>query len=158
MAIPEGEPPATTRLRWALLAVAGLALGGTVTELALLGHWDSQEMRIPWVVLAAGPPAIRAVLVHPTRRSLRAVRAYAAVAAAVAWWGAVEHLTANGQFAQELHPDWAPAQLVWAAVRGGVPALAPLTLALPPLLTAAATLGHPALRPTALSHDVQHAY
>ena len=128
-----------------MLGLAGLAACGTATELTLIGHWHSPTMLVPWLVLAGGAVAIWAVATAPHRRRLQAVRLFAVAAGGGAWWGAVEHLTANARFAQELHPTWSRVAILWAGTRGGVPALAPLAVALPALLAAAASIGHPAL-------------
>ena len=142
-----GATADTKWLRSAMLAVAVLAAAGTAVELALIGHWDSPIMVVPWLVLGGGAVAARTVATAHRRAPLRVVRAFALVAGIAAWWGVVEHLTTNARFVQELHPAWSRLAVLWAAVRGGVPGLAPLAVALPALLAAAATLGHPAFHP-----------
>jgi hypothetical protein len=132
-------------LRAALIGLAALAVLGVATELALIGHWKSTTQLAPWAVLLGTAVSLVVVAKAPTRRRLFAARAYTLVAALAAWWGTVEHLTANSSFAQELHPTWSRPHVLWAGLSGGVPALAPLAVALPGLLVAAATIHHPAL-------------
>lgn len=136
------------RLRHAVIVVAALSIGGVATELALIGHWGSGSQMVPWVVLGAEAAAV-AFMVNPAGRStLTGVRVFAVVVVVAAWWGAIEHLSANAEFLQELHPDWSRSRIVWAATRGGVPLLAPLSVSLPALLAAVATVHHPLARVT----------
>jgi hypothetical protein len=136
---------AASRLRARLLAVSALATTGIAGELVLIGHWGSAARLVPWVVLAGTAGCTVAVARGPTSRSINASRGYAIVAASGAWWGVIEHLIANGRFVQELHASWGLPAVLWAALRGGVPVLAPAAVALPAVLVAVATVEHPAL-------------
>ncbi len=151
----------TVRLRNVMLLLAALVTMATAAELVLLEHWGTLAQIAPWVTLGVVVVAGAAVAFVPGRRVLLGARIAAGLSVVSAGWGFVEHVLANRAFASELHPEWSAFSLLWAGISGNLPALAPLAVAFPALLIAAATLGHPAFHvaqptPTAAAHPDDH--
>jgi hypothetical protein len=138
------DPPGRSAGAWALLfrrafltfAAAGVA--ATTLELAMIRHWGSLVMLIPWAVLAALAAGIAVAAFRPTPGALRTVRRLAVVVAATAVFGVVRHVMANydaGPLDIDYETRWATMSALsrwWAALTESVgpsPVLAPLVLA-----------------------------
>jgi hypothetical protein len=98
-------------------------------ELAFLRHADSFEQWIPHVTLFIGLLATAAVYFRPGRATLRAFQTMMIVFLIVGLLGVYYHLRGNVQFALERDPSLSGARLLWKALRGASPALAPGALA-----------------------------
>lgn len=134
-------------LRPLLLAVIFIGLVGLEVELALLRHAESLEQWIPHVALFIGLLSAVAVHVHPGRRTLRVFQAVMVVFLAVGALGVYYHLAGNVEFALERDPSLSGVGLLWKALRGASPALAPGALAQLGLLGLLYSYRHPALAP-----------
>lgn len=133
----------------ALVAIGSLGLGA---ELVLLEHYEERLQWLPLIGLGAGMLALSALVVRPNART---VRLFQLVMAAFVILGAIGtwlHYSANVALELEMTPDMGGVALIWTALRGGTPTLAPGALAQVGLLGLIATVGHPALR-TAHSRD-----
>ncbi len=132
------------------LLAAGVSTAAMV-ELALIAHWHGRTQAMAWVAAWAGLTAAWLVSGPTGPHRLRAAQALAAAAVAIGVIGAVVHLDKNLAFATELHPERGLASRLADAARGGLPLLAPGSLAVPGLLVALAAWRHPdagsALRP-----------
>jgi hypothetical protein len=133
-------------MRAGLLVVASAAAAGVAAELALIGHWHTPIQAVPWAVLLLEAVAIVGATCTSGPRTAAAIRIFGVVAALAGGWGVVAHLAENAAFVHELHPTWVRGRVLWRALSGGVPSLAPLALALPAILAALATSGR-AIRP-----------
>ena len=131
-----------------MLLLAALVAMASVAELVLLEHWGSPVQMVPWVTLGVVVTALTLVAFVPGRGVLLGARVAAGLAVVSAGWGFVEHVLANRAFAVELHPESSTASLLWAGITGNLPVLAPLAVAFPAMLVAAATIGHPVLHTT----------
>jgi hypothetical protein len=118
------------------LAAAGVAV--TALELAMIRHWGSLVMLIPWAVLAALAAGIGVTAFRPSPSTLRAVRWLAVVMTATAVFGVVRHVIGNydaGPLDMRYETRWATMSALsrwWAALTHSVgpsPTLAPLILA-----------------------------
>ncbi len=116
---------------------------GTMAEMALIGHWHNWAQLTPWLV-AHNLTAAWAASQPTNTRQLRLAQILCAVTAVMSAVGAAVHLQTNWAFEAELHPGYSPATLLFQAAQGGLPLLAPLTLALPAVLIGLATWHHPA--------------
>ncbi|HEV7838371.1 MAG TPA: hypothetical protein VGO75_09935 [Gemmatimonadaceae bacterium] len=116
-------------LRQLLLGVIVIGIVGLEVELAFLRHADSFEQWIPHVTLFIGLLATAAVYFRPGRATLRAFQTMMIVFLIVGLLGVYYHLRGNVQFALERDPSLSGARLLWKALRGASPALAPGALA-----------------------------
>lgn len=140
-----GDDPG--RLRRLLLALVGIGILGLEAELLLLEHVEDLSQWIPVVSLAVGLVLTVAVWMRPGRGTLRAFRAVCALFVAAGVLGVYLHMDGNVEFARESEPSLAGLPLLWEALKGATPALAPGALAQLGLLGLALAYRHPALRP-----------
>jgi len=140
---------AATRLRQFALALFCLGAAGTEVELLLLGHTDSPPQFIPLVALGLGIIAAVAVAVRPGPRVLRGFQVLMAGFVLTGPVGLYLHYHGNVEFELEMYPSLGGLDLVWKALTGATPALAPGAMILLGLMGLASTYRHPALsRPT----------
>ena len=132
-------------LRQLLLAVVVLGIVGLEVELALLRHAESLEQWIPHVALMIGLLSTLAVYVRPGLSSLRSFQVVMSIFLVVGALGVYLHFIGNVEFARERNPSLGGAALIWKALRGATPALAPGALAQLALLGLLYTYRHPAL-------------
>jgi len=118
-----------------------------MVELALIAHWHGRSQTMAWVAAWAGLTAAWLVTGPTGPRRLRAARALAVATVVISVIGAVVHLDKNLAFVTELHPDRGLISRLVDAAQGGLPLLAPGSLALPGLLVALAAWRHPDDRP-----------
>lgn len=134
-------------LRQMILALVFLGIVGLLLELLLLEHFDSITQWIPLVSLGLGFATSVAVARRPTKSSMRAFQLMMAVFVVTGLLGLVLHLKGNVEWALERSPDLGGWQLIWKALRGATPALAPGALAQLGLLGLAWSYRHPAMDP-----------
>jgi hypothetical protein len=137
------EPGTPRRL---LLALMGMGIVGLEAELLLLEHVDGVWQWIPVVSLALGLVLTGAVWMRPARVTLRAFQGLCAGFVAAGALGVYLHMDGNLEFARESDPSLAGLALLWEALEGATPALAPGALAQLGLLGLALAYRHPALR------------
>ena len=132
-------------LRQLLLAVILLGIVGLQIELALLKHAESLTQWIPHVALMIGLLSTLAVYVRPAVATLRVFQAVMLIFLIVGALGVYLHLQGNVEFALERTPSLSGTALIWKALRGATPALAPGALAQLGLLGLLYAYRHPAL-------------
>jgi hypothetical protein len=128
-----------------MLAIVLLGTLGLEVELALLKHADSLTQWIPHVALFVGLLATAAVYLRPGVATLKAFQGVMLIFLIVGALGVFLHLKGNIEFALERDPSLTGAKLIWKALRGATPALAPGALAQLGLLGLLYTYKHPAL-------------
>lgn len=133
------------RLRRFLLGLAGFMSIGTIVELALTEHWEDAVQILPFVLAGLSFITIVAVLIRPQVGALRVLRWLMVVVLIGSLFGIYEHLEHNIEFALEIRPNAAVADVFWSALAGANPLLAPGILAFSAILALAATYYHPAL-------------
>jgi hypothetical protein len=133
-------------LRRLLLGVLLFGMIGLAAELVLLEHVESVWQWVPLAALALGFVSGAALLLRPVPAAVRAFQAMMALFVAAGVLGLYLHLRGNVEFEREMDPGVRGLALVWEALRGATPALAPGTLAHFGLLGLACTYRHPALR------------
>ena len=138
--------PTFTRasLRQLLLAVVFIGLVGLEVELALLRHAESLTQWMPHLSLMLGLLTNAAVYFRPGPRTLRTFQAMMLIFLLVGAWGVYLHLHGNVEFALERDPSLGGTKLLWKALRGATPALAPGALGQLGLLGLLYTYKHPA--------------
>jgi hypothetical protein len=143
-----------TLQRRGLLALAGLGLAGTATELVFLRHWSGATQLIVWPAIAALAIAFVAVARRASPSTVRAARSLAGLVVVIALAGVALHVLENldaGPLDRHFATTWdglGAAQQWWLAITGGVgpaPVLAPGALAEISLALLLSTLRHPAL-------------
>jgi hypothetical protein len=138
-------------LRRVLLVLVHVGILGLLAELFLLDHTESATQWIPLVALSLGLVSAIVVAIRPTPGGLRVFRVMMGVFVAAGLLGLVLHFRGNIEFELENDPSLRGAALVWEALRGATPALAPGALFQLGLLGLAYTFRHPAL--TRGAHD-----
>jgi hypothetical protein len=140
-------PPMFERapLRQLLLALVLLGIVGLEIELALLRHAESFSQWIPHITLMIGLLSAAAVYLRPAPMTLRPFQAVMGIFLVVGVLGVYLHVRGNVEFARERDPALTGAGLIWKALRGATPALAPGALAQVGLLGLLYTYRHPRL-------------
>ena len=131
--------------RFLLWVTAGLFLG-TPVELLLTEHTNGLEQRIPFLLCLVGLVAVASALRAPGRKTLLTLRGSMIGIGAGALYGIYAHLSHNVEFELEIRPTEGLGDVVWDALQGASPLLAPGILGLAALLGVAATFWHPLLR------------
>lgn len=143
---PRSEPAALHTLRLLLLAVTVFGAAGLAAELALIEHWAEPPQLVPLATLALILAAGAAAALRPGRTTVRSFRLVMGLAVAAGLAGVGFHLSGNLAFEREIVPDAALGALLWEAVRGATPLLAPGSLVQLGLVGLVFTWRHPALR------------
>lgn len=133
------------RLRRFLLGVAALIFAATVVELWLTGHFEGVIQMIPFALCGLGFVVVLAAVFSPRRAAIRILRFSMGFLAAGSLFGIYQHVSNNIAFQREIYPNTPAGELLWAAVAGANPLLAPGILALAAMLALAATYHHPSM-------------
>lgn len=133
-------------LRRLLLLLLLLGIVGLAAELALLGHTESLQQWVPLAALGAALVSTLAVALRPSPGTLRVFQAVMAACVAAGAVGLWLHLRGNLEWELESDPAAGGLRLLWDALAGATPTLAPGALAQLGLLGLALTYRHPALR------------
>ena len=126
-----------------------LGIVGLVAELLLIDHTESWTQWSPLIVLFAGLASSVWLAFRPGSASIRVFQVIMAVFVVSGLAGLYFHYAGNIEFAVERDSSLTGVRLVWKALRGATPALAPGALAQLGLLGLAYTYTHPAARRTA---------
>ena len=142
---PASEPQTLARLRVFLLATLALGMVGTGLELLLLGHGESVQQWIPAVLLAGGVAIIVWHAIAPSAASVRTLQTVMALFIAAGVLGVGLHYDGNVEFQRELTPAMDGMDLMWKALTGATPVLAPGAMILLGLVGLAHAYRHPCL-------------
>lgn len=138
--------PIEAGLRRFLLVMGGMSCVALPVELLLDGHTESRVQLLPFVLcglLLAGTLAFARWTGRTTGRLLRLACTIAGLGGVFGMW---EHIAHNYTFEAEIRPTAPTGTLLWEALQGASPLLAPGALLLVALLLGAATWRHPALQ------------
>ena len=133
-------------LRDWLLALFLVGTAGVIADLALIEHYDSVSQELPLGVLALGLAAGVAAAYRPGRATVRALQVLMVAFVLTGAVGLWLHYDGNAAFERELQPSIAGLALVWSALRGATPTLAPGAFIQLGLLGLILCHGHPELR------------
>jgi hypothetical protein len=133
-------------LRRLLLALVLVGAAGLVVELVLLEHYDSIWQWTPLALLGLVLVVGGVLAWRPGRRALRAFQGVMALCVIAGVVGVYLHYRGNVEFELEREPTLGGLALLWEAVRGATPALAPGALAQLGLTGLAYAFRHPLLR------------
>ena len=131
-------------IRDLLIAIIFLGTLGLIAELLLQDHIESWQQWIPLVLLGLGIAATTSVRIKPSPAALRTYQALMVAFMAAGLLGVYFHYAGNVEFALERTPELSGLSLVWKALRGATPALAPGAMVQLGLLGLAWAYRHPA--------------
>lgn len=143
---PAGQGDDPGLLRRLLLALMLVGMLGLAAELLLLEHYEDALQWVPLVSLALGLALTLVVWMRPGPAALRAFRVLMAAYVAAGALGVYLHLRGNVEFERESNAALTGLPLLWEALRGATPALAPGAMAQLGLLGLVLAWRHPALR------------
>lgn len=132
-------------LRCLVLAILTLGILGTGFELILLDHMEDNWQWVPLVLLATAFPAAIWLLLSPGPVIVRGFQVLMGLFVLSGFTGQWLHFSGNMEFELEMYPSREGLELVWEALGGAYPSLAPGTMILLGLLGMAVCLRHPAL-------------
>jgi hypothetical protein len=132
-------------MRTMLLVILLLGLVGSLAELILLGHYEDWEQWIPLTLLISALVLFAAYAVTRSGGVLKAIRWVSIAFVVGGITGIVLHYRGNAEFEREMVPTIRGVELVWEALRGATPALAPGTLVQLGLVALAYLYRHPVL-------------
>ena len=128
-----------------LLIILVLGMLGTGTELLLLGHTEGWTQLIPIIVLAVSLLSTVAVALRPSPPLVYGFRGVMCLVLASGIVGVVLHYRGNADFELEMRANIRGVELIWNALTGATPALAPGTMILLGLLGLLYSYRHSAL-------------
>ncbi|MEO5590265.1 MAG: hypothetical protein ABIS03_11815 [Gemmatimonadaceae bacterium] len=133
-------------LRGLIIAIVFIGMLGLAPELLLIKHFESWTQVIPLVSLGLGFAISLTVVRRPSRTTVRAFQVVMGLFVIAGLLGVFLHLKGNVEWALERDPSLAGGSLIWKALRGATPALAPGALAQLGLLGLAWAHRHPAVK------------
>ena len=132
-------------LRRGILLIFVLGTVGLGTELLLLDHFEEWRQQVPLVLLALGLVLLAARLLYRGAIILRLFRLTMLAFVLGGMVGLWFHLSSNMEFELEMHPTLSGLELLFKALSGAMPALAPGALVQLGLIGFLYTYQHPAL-------------
>jgi len=132
-------------LRRGILLIFVLGTVGLGTELLLLDHFEEWRQQVPLVLLALGLILLAARLLYRGTIILRLFRWTMLAFVLGGMVGLWFHLSSNMEFELEMHPTLSGLELLFKALSGAMPALAPGALVQLGLIGFLYTYQHPAL-------------
>lgn len=132
-------------LRRGILLIFVLGTVGLGTELLLLDHFEEWRQQVPLVLLALGLILLAARLLYRGAIILRLFRWTMLTFVLGGMVGLWFHLSSNMEFELEMHPTLSGLELLFKALSGAMPALAPMALVQLGLIGFLYTYHHPAL-------------
>lgn len=133
-------------IRRLLLALIIVGAAGLAAELLLLEHTEDTFQWLPLITLAATIAGAIVLGVRPSRGVVRAFQVMMVLAVLIGALGVYLHYDGNTEFELEMDPTMRGLGLLWSALHGATPALAPGALVQIGLLGLVATYRHPLLR------------
>ena len=132
-------------LRRCILLIFVLGTVGLGTELLLLDHFEEWRQQVPLVLLALGLILLAVRLLYRGAIILRLFRWTMLTFVLGGMVGLWFHLSSNMEFELEMHPTLSGLELLFKALSGAMPALAPGALVQLGLIGFLYTYHHPAL-------------
>lgn len=140
--IPQDDAGTLRRL---VLVVLTFGIAGVGFELVLLDHMEDPWQWAPIVLLAAALPVSIWLLLSPGFAIIRTYQAMMVLFVVSGFVGQWLHYQGNVEFELEMYPSRQGLELVWEALGGAYPSLAPGTMILFGLLGLVACRRHPVL-------------
>jgi hypothetical protein len=140
-------------VRGILLVLVALGVAGLIAELVLLEHTESVWQWVPLVLLGLALIGTVLVATRPGPYTFRLFRGIMLLCIAAGLLGLYLHYDGNVEFELESDPSARGLELVWRALRGATPTLAPAALAQLGVLGLLFTFRHPAARRSGQEHE-----
>lgn len=137
------DDPGGRDVRRILLALVAFGIVGLGSELVLLEHFEEAWQWTPFITMGFGLASLGWVAFSPSPTSIRTFRVAMGLVLLAGFLGLWFHYRSNMQFEVEMDPDATGWPLIWAALRGGTPALAPGAMLQIGLLGLVAVYRHP---------------
>ncbi len=134
---------AMSSLRWFLVALLGIGIAGTSTDLLLIGHIEDRSQLIPLVLLLLGFLTLIRFALAPSRISVQVFRYLMAIFVLSGIVGFYLHYSSNSEFEMEMYPSLEGFALAKESLTGALPVLAPMTMTNLGLLGLVTTYRHP---------------
>jgi hypothetical protein len=128
-----------------LFAILLLGVVGTCAELLLLAHTEGFWQQVPVYLLLGSLVVLGWHAVRRGTASMRVLQALMVLFVASGFVGLGQHFSGNMEFELEMHPTAEGFGLMWEALRGATPTLAPGTMIQLGLLGLLYAHRHPAL-------------
>ena len=143
---PRGNPQDDAgTLRRLVLVVLTFGIAGVGFELVLLDHMEDPWQWAPIALLAAALPVSIWLILSPGFAIVRTYQTMMVLFVISGFVGQWLHYQGNVEFELEMYPSRQGLELVWEALGGAYPSLAPGTMTLFGLLGLVTCLRHPAL-------------
>ena len=133
-------------IRRFVLAILMMGIVGTGAELVLLEHMEDFWQWVPLVLFVAALPCAGWLFVAPGVVSVRVFQILMVLFVVSGFVGQWLHYEGNVEFELEMYPSRGGLELVWEALGGATPSLAPGTMTLLGLLGLAVCFRYPGLR------------
>jgi len=131
-------------IRRALLLILAAGLIGVELELLLLDHTEDPWQWTPIILIAIALVVLGWHAFHRGAASVRAVQVVMGLFVVAGFLGLYLHFDGNIVFEKEVAPDAKSWPLIWAALRGATPTLAPGAMIQLGLIGLLYTYRHPA--------------
>ena len=143
--LPEADAGAHP-IRRLLLALIVVGAAGLLAELLLLEHTENGFQWMPLVTLALIIALTIVIGLRPSAGTVRAYQVLMVLTVLIGALGVFLHYDGNTEFELEMDPSARGFPLLWSALHGATPALAPGALIQLGLLGLVAMYRHPLLR------------
>lgn len=147
----------STTIRRLLIAVFVFGVVGTGAELVLLEHTEDIWQWTPIILLAVSIPLAGSLWFMSAKWLTRSFQGTMVLFVANGALGLYQHYQGNVEFELEMRPSMSGLELVWEALKGATPSLAPGTMVLLGMLGLIYTFRHPTVTDPSLvqtSEDV----
>lgn len=132
----------TTTIRRLVIALFVFGAVGTGAELILLEHTEDIWQWTPIVLLGVSVPLAGSLWFMSARWLRRSFRGIMVLFVASGALGLYQHYRGNVEFELEMYPSMSGFELVWEALKGATPSLAPGTMILLGMLGLIYTFRH----------------
>ncbi len=133
----------STTIRRLLIAVFGVGVVGTGAELILLEHTDDIWQWTPVILLGVSLPFAGTLWFTSAKWLIRSFRGIMVLFVANGVFGLYQHYQGNVEFELEMYPSMNGVELIWEALKGATPSLAPGTMVLLGMLGLIYAFRHP---------------
>ena len=146
MSITHDDNATVRTIRALLLVLFAFGVVGSGVELLLLEHTEDVWQLSPLILMGLALAVMVWLVLDQRRVSVRVFQAMMLLHVASGLIGLYLHYRGNVEFELEMYPGLSGMALVWEALKGATPSLAPGTMLVLGLLGLLYTFRHPALR------------
>jgi len=129
-----------------LFVLSALAFFGAMLELVFLEHFESAIQMVPFYLGGVGIVTVLAAWLLQNPGIIRIHQVIMVLVVIGGFFGVYEHLVHNFAFELEIRPNATVTDVIWDALHGASPLMAPGIFAFGGVLGLAATYKHPALK------------